>query len=352
MVIHTDLCAIAHNIAQVRQLLGKAGLVFMVKADAYNHGMIQVAAHTEPLADKFGVAYAAEAAALRKAGIKKPIMVTAYCPAEAEAIISCDALPLINSIDGALALEKQAAIAQKTVLADVKIDSGMNRYGIKEESEIKELVRFFSCSEHVKIRALSTHFYSCLPQNVREQHNLFLKRAQPFLEVFGSLPLHMASSGTLERCPIFNYDEVRLGMILYGYGVGEAKLNLIPAMSISTEIDLVKTLKKGETTGYSAAFKAVKDTRIAIIRSGYFEGVDRRYSGGEVIVNGKKAKLIGNISMDSAIIDLGDIEAEAGDKVIIQNSELNADYWARLSGTINYEALTRFKGRYNRVFYE
>jgi len=352
LIIYTDLNAIAYNIGIARKMLGKeVGLTFMVKADAYNHGMTQVAKNTERLVDKFGVAYANEGVALRKAGITIPIMVTAFNANEAKAVIEYDLLPLISNLEGAMALERQASQADKHIAIDIKIDSGMNRYGIKDKGEIDKLIDFLKNCTYIAPRALATHFYSAQPVSVRAQHNMFMQKANAFFDAFGSLPLHMASSGVLQRVPFFNYNEVRLGMMLYGYGTIASKIKLAPAMGISTEIDLIKKLKKGESVGYSAAYTASKDTRIAIIRSGYFEGLDRRSQGGKVLVNGKMATIIGNISMDSAIIDLADIQAEQGDKVIILDSLLNADYQAKICGTIDYEILTRYKGRYDRIFY-
>jgi len=352
LIIYTDLNAIAYNIAIARKLLGKGvGLIFMVKADAYNHGMAQVARSTERLVDKFGVAYAAEAVALRKAGITAPIMVTAFNSIEAKDAVAYELLPLISNLAGAIALERQAKQAGKHIPIDIKIDSGMNRYGIKDKVECAQLIDFLTNCLHITPRALATHFYSSLPLSAREQHNIFMQRASAFLEAFGAMPIHMASSGILQSTPYFNYNEVRLGMMLYGYEAGSSNVKLAPAMGISTEIDLIKNLKKGESVGYQATYKASKDTRIAIIRSGYFEGLDRRAQGGQVLVNGCRATIIGNISMDSAIIDLADIQAEQGDKVIIQDSLLNASYWAKICGTIDYEILTRYKGRYDRVFY-
>ncbi len=353
MVIHTDLNAIKHNIAQARLLLtDKIGLIFMVKADAYNHGALQVAKSTEKLIDKFGVAYAKEGVQLRKAGVTAPIMVTAFGKGEAQDVLDYNLLPLISDLESTIALEQKARSANKHIHIDIKLDSGMNRYGVKEKTEINKLIDFLVQCDYITPRALATHFYSPSPISAKEQHNLFLQRANAFFAIFGKLQIHMASSGVVQNAPYYNYDEVRLGMMLYGYGLEHNTLQLVPAMGVSTKIDLVKKLKKGENVGYSATYKASKDTQIAIIRSGYYEGLDRRCQGGTVLVGGKRAKIVGNISMDSAIIDLQDISACQGDIVVIQDSLVNANYWAEICGTINYEILTGYKGRCNRIFYD
>ena len=352
MIIHTDINAIIHNIKEARQLLNvETKLVFMVKADAYNHGMVEVAKYTEDYIDKFGVATANEGALLRENNIVKPIIVTAFSVFEAKEVIDNNLLPVVSSLEGILALEKYASLKKKSIFVDLKIDSGMNRYGLKDEKEINEVINVLKHSKLIKLRAIASHFHTAILEVMREQQKLFMKRAENIIQSFKNISIHFSASSGIELIPLFNYDEVRLGLLLYGYSPIKTKLNLIPAMTVTSKIEIIKDLKKGEKVGYSATYTSEKDTRIAIIRCGYYEGIDRDYKDSYVIINGTQAKIIGNISMDSIVVDLDKIEASVGDTVIILNDVVNADLIAQKSNTINYEILTRFKGRYERRYY-
>lgn len=340
MKLVTDLTALAHNIRVIRgRLPSSSSLFLMVKADAYNHGVKAVAPFVEPLVDGFGVATALEGAELRILGIEKPILVSAVSVGETRLLSRYG----LQAMAGSLELLKTLANRGESLSIDLKIDTGFNRYGIKPD-RLDEAIEIISASA-LKLRAVCTHF-AC-PGSAVHQNAVFRECAAKVENRVGRVKRHAASSYFAETGS-YCYDEARVGLLAYGYGLG---LPVKPVMSVSAEVEFVKTVKKGESVGYNALFTAERPTEIALIRAGYYDGVRRDMRGAGILIDGKRAPIVGAVSMDSFTADVTGMGVSAGAEAVFIGNGQSAEVLAKSLGTNVYEVLTTFGGRRaERVF--
>lgn len=300
----------------------------MVKADAYNHGLKAVSEISSSIVDRYGVATIDEAIALRKIQHHKPISIYSYEVKDFPTIIEYGLTPIIYnkpSLDALLKYGYQDF--------DVKIDSGMHRFGFWYENDIaicfKRLKKYgFSP------RALITHFAS--RDSIKEQVDVFNNKTSLFFAEFPTAKrILSASSGIREG--LF-YDGVRVGFMAYD-----------KALKVYSSIIDIRKLKAGDKAGYDGDYVASKDTRIAIINGGYYDGIRRAFNGAEVLINGRIAHIIGKVSMDTTMIDIEDIPARIGDRVLLL-CDKTIDSYCLHGNTNEYEILTSIKGRNKRAF--
>ncbi len=296
----------------------------MVKADAYNHGATEVAKATSRLADRFGVATAEEGAIVRRVA-DNGITVFSYTADEAELVKSAGLTPLVRD-EATLRSVIEHGISE----VDLKVDTGMRRFGFGSRGEIDDAVYRLS-KAGVRLRAVHTHFYSA--DAIDLQYDKFCKLTEDIPKT--AKRICSASIG-IEKG--LYADGVRAGLTAYK-----------GAMRVCSEIIALREVKKGETVGYDGAYVAGRDTRIGIIAGGYYDGIMRAYSGAEVIVGGKKARIVGNICMDVTFIELGSDDVKIGDEVVLISSE-TIDSYKRCAKTNEYEILTSVKGRTERRF--
>ncbi|MBK7934355.1 MAG: alanine racemase [Pyrinomonadaceae bacterium] len=365
-----DLDALAFNFRSVRSFVGDTiKYLAVVKADAYGHGSIECSRRLEAEGiDWFGVALPEEGVELRDAGITSPILcLGSFWPGQESLMIEKNLTPVILTIDKARSLNAEAAKIGRIVDIHVKIDTGMGRVGVrydKAEQFASEITKL----PNLNIEGIMTHFAVAddLGQNdfTNQQISRFNWAVEAFKQ-YGSTPAYLDlanSPGAVAHTNTLG-NMVRLGGVLYGLGgdvlpVEIEKPELKPVMSVVSEIAQVKSVETGESIGYGRTFIAGRDSVIASVPVGYYDGYPRGLSNqGSMIVKGKIAPVIGRVSMDWVTIDVTDIDdADVGTPVTVIGSErdlsIKAEDIAAMLSTISYEVTCGISARVPRIFKE
>jgi alanine racemase len=346
-----DLSAIRHNVRYLRgRLAGGVRLIAVVKADAYGHG-VQAVARTALEAGAWGLAVSTleEAAALR--GMIEPDRLLALgglAPADAVDAAAAGCAVTCHSHELADALEA-APPGEGRLPVHLKVDTGMGRLGCSV-SAAGELARRLARSSRLRLAGIYTHFAAADTDEAftREQFDRFC-RLLDGLEVAPGLR-HAANSAATLRYPEMGLDAVRCGIALYGCEWPDLR----PALRLTATITQVKELPAGSSVGYGRTWIASRPARVATVAIGYEDGLLRSRSGrGEVVVAGRRAPLIGRVSMDQITLDVTDVpEAEAGEAVTLIGDGISAEQVAEWSGTISYEVLTALGCRVRRTHRE
>ena len=360
-VLEVDLQAMVRNINYFRSKIGSSTrLMAMVKASSYGAGETEVA----QMLQKQGVAYLAvafadEGVALREGGITMPIVVLNADDASFDTMVAHSLEPEIYS-PRSLASFVQAVerAGEINYPIHLKIDSGMHRLGFGE-ADVESLNSALTHSaKSIRVATIFTHF--CVADDTTqdefsmEQIAKFERISSAIMAALPYKPLrHAAATEAMLRFSEARFDMCRLGIGLYGFSVTSGE-ELEPVSTLRTRIVQVRTLREGDTVGYGRNGKIVGERRIATIPIGYADGLNRRLGNGawEMIVNGKRAKTVGNICMDSCMIDITDIRAEEGTEVTIFSAEKGntAADMAAVLGTIPYEVLTSVGKRVKRIY--
>lgn len=349
-----DLDAVAHNTRTIKQRVGAARLMAVVKADGYNHGAADVArvmlAHG---ADALGVATLAEAHGLRQAGITAPLLAWIWSPGQDfRAALAADIELGVSTLAQVRALADAAVPARVAV----KVETGMHRSGL-EEPEWAQALTTLQAASHITVTGLFSHL-SCAddPGNpATDQQAATFRRA---IDVARSLGLevpvnHLCNSpGTLTR-PDLHFDQVRVGVALYGLEpVPGRDHGLRPAMTWVGRITAVKPIAPGEGSSYGLTWRADKPGWLALVPCGYADGLPRAVQGHlDVGIGGHRYPQVGRVCMDQFVVDLGDNPhgVTAGDEaVIFGTGGMSATELAAATGTINYEIVCRPTGRTRR----
>ncbi|MSO28664.1 MAG: alanine racemase [Candidatus Planktophila sp.] len=355
-----NLSAIKSNVATLKAQAG-VDLMAVVKADAYGHGLIPVAnAALDGGATWLGVALLEEAIALRAAGITAPILAWLVPPgSDFQSAVDKDIDLAVSSIK---ALDEIRALkGAKRPRIHLEVDTGMTRGGfLSEWSEID-----ISHLQGVEIVGIFSHFARAdepgQAQNL-EQLNRFKKMVANLDSLgFTNLICHLSNSAATLVDHASAFDMVRTGIAMYGLtpdlshlGTSQS-LGLKPAMTLRAKLHLVKTVPAGSPVGYGGTEKTKSETKLGIVAMGYADGIPRIAKNAGVFVNGKRAPIIGRVSMDQFVVDLGaDSIAVSGDWVNIFGDgslgEYTADDWGVASGSINYEIVTRIGPRVPRIY--
>lgn len=373
-----DLDNIVHNIrALKRAARPDAAFMAVVKANAYGHGATEVArCALANGADALGVARISEGVALREAGLSAPILIFGYTPPEmTETLIRHDLIQTVFDITQARACDNAAGRAKKKLKIHLKIDTGMCRLGFSghgadipynppefirhTQSNVKSVIQL----PHLETAGIYTHFRSADHADITEaRHQLEL-----FLALLSGLKKqgidfktrHAANSAAIMALPDAHLDMVRAGIALYGLYPSETmdrqKITLRPAMTLKSSIIRLMTVPGGTPVSYGGTYRTPGPTRIATVPAGYGDGLNRRLSNtGEMLVNGKRARIAGRVCMDLTMLDVGHIEGVAcGDEVVLigcqGDARITADEIAGLLGTINYEITTAVSARVPRI---
>ncbi len=355
--VEINLEYLAQNIQAIKKIIpqGKK-MMAIVKADAYGHGA-QMLAQTMLASgvDMFGVSSIDEGLDLRQVKIKAPILVVGAVPVWAveTATLNNIAISIFNEahLKACEDVYNRTGIKPKV---HVKIDTGMNRIGVRAEEAV-EFINEVQNAIYLDFQGVFTHLAAAEEFGMtREQFNIWHEIiSQINLE---NLLLHIQNTaGTFA----YNVDSnmVRVGISLYGlYPELPLSINNKPKlkqiMSLKGRITNIHELRAGEGVSYGHTFTAYESTRVATIPIGYADGVSRLLSNKiEAKVNGEKIRQIGNITMDQMMFDLGDVDAQVGDVVtLLDEKDLSLDSWAEILGTINYELTCRLKVRLPRVY--
>ena len=363
-----NLSAIADNLKLIQ---GKtnAQVLAVVKADAYGHGLIQVGKAAEAAgANWLGTALLEEGIALRNNGIKVPI-ISWLTPLgeDFKTAINLDIDLSISSIELLTEVISAGKVVKKIPRVHIEVDTGMSRGGVGDDWQLflTELSKTVKANE-INIIGIWSHFARADEPGQamnQEQLNTFKDRIKSASDV-GIKPefIHIANSAAALTNNGAHKNIIRWGIGLYGLSpdidnLGDSKtLKLKPAMRLKAKLHLVKAVKAGVSVGYGGTAITKSDTKLGVVTLGYADGVPRNANNlAGVFVDGKRAPLIGRVSMDQFVVDLGiNSSAKTGDEVIVfgdgSSGEYTADEWAKASGTINYEIVTRIGSRVPRIY--
>jgi len=365
--VEIDVEAAAHNTRRVKQMIGPAvRLMVVLKADAYGHGAARLARVTlNNGAERIAVASLNEAIALRDAGINAPILILGYSPAwtARQALLNNVSVTLYN-LDVARAFNRAAAELGRPAVVHIKIDTGMGRLGLLPPQAAPFLQQLKTFPQ-LQVEGIFTHFSvadSTDPQH-RDHTDAQLGRFKALLAELQAAKLrpplvHCANSAAILSRPETYFDMVRLGIALHGLDPSPA-LHCPPdfrrTLSFKTTIAQVKTLPPGAPISYGNTYQTRREQRIAVIPVGYADGFRRAPAHwGEVLVRGRRAPIIGRVTMDQTMLDVSHLPGvRIGDQVVLigqqGNDEITAEEVAEKLGTINYEIVSGILARVPRI---
>lgn len=360
-----DLEAIRFNIRKIRKLVGdRIKILISVKADAYGHGVSAVSRSALSAgADWLGVSHVKEALELRAFFPQVPILIlSSGMMGHTRLIVRNDLTPVVCSLEIARDLAQEALSEGKKVNIHVIIDTGMGRIGVWHENILPFLERV-SRIKGLKLEGLCSHFATADDSDLsfaRQQLKWFLTVIKKTKEKGVDIPIkHIANSGALITLKKSWLDMVRPGIMLYGiYPAPHFRkmIDLKPVLSLKTQVAFLKTVTSGRTISYGKTYKVPKTTKIATLPIGYGDGFSRSHSNqGEVLIRGKRAPIVGIVTMDQIMVDVGQIPGvSVGDEAVLigeQNGErISAEEIAERIGTISYEVLSQLGKRVSRVY--
>jgi alanine racemase len=362
MNTYAEIClkAVKHNIAEVRQLLAPhVKFMAVVKANAYGHGAVAIArSAVEAGVNYLAVANLKEALELREAGIVSPILILTESPTSVmDEIIQYDLSQTIYSFSEAKALSDEALKRKKIAKIHIKVDTGMGRVGVAP-SEAMAFISKVSSLPAVQLEGFFTHFAMA-----EDPHDNFtVGQFEKFQQLSNRLPQiplkHAANSAAVLFHPETHLDLVRVGLMLYGlYPQGNSRriINLQPALSFKSRVTYLKKVPAGTPLSYGCTYVTPNDTMIATIPVGYADGFSRRLSNrGQVIIRGRRFPVVGRVTMDLTMVNVGDSKVEVGDEVVLIGSQngqaISADEVAALEDTISYEVICAIGKRVPRIY--
>ncbi len=363
--IEIDKKALLHNLNLIRSLVKKkTKIIFVVKANAYGHGIEPVIkiAEESGVVDWYGVNSIEEALELRKLGVKREILLLGYVEKEKieEGVRKSIRFTVYNP-DYILEMEKIARGLNKKAYIHLKLETGTGRQGIskKEWKYFKDILKNLS---FVKFEAVSSHFANIEDTTDHTYAKYQLKRFNSFYNMIindGFNPLrHFSCSASTLLFPKTHFDFVRVGISAYGYWPSKEtylsfllkyknELELKKVLSFYTKIAQVKTLRKGSFISYGLTYKTTQKTKIAVLPVGYYDGIDRKLSNiGYFLFEGERVPIRGRVCMNISLVDVSHIRKVNSEDVVVllgksKSEEISADDWAEKIDTINYEVLSR-----------
>ncbi len=380
--VDIDLKAIAHNFQEIQRLAGensfhlptrkdlhdplknKVQVLAVVKADAYGHGMQQVAKLLLKLgATQFAVSDVKEGVALREMGIKKPILLLeSPLPGFVNDIIRYDLTSTVCTWELVAALEKRARAIRKMVSIHINVDTGMGRLGVRHEDAFEFIKKISVDFPNLSIEGIYTHFPSAdvdrkfTNKQIKALYDLVINLDKSGLVI----PyVHAANSMGLAdyRTKVLNL--VRPGLMIYGlypHPKLERQVTLKPAMIVKSKIIFIKNIIKGQGVSYGRSFVAKRRMTIATIPIGYNDGYLRALSNRSfVLIDGRRCSVLGRVTMDQIVVDVSAVKnVKLGDEVVVlgrqKGLQVSADHLAHCAGTINYEIVCGLGNRLPREY--
>jgi len=363
-----DLQALRENLAWLRHRVGpRARVITVVKADAYGHGLKDIARLLmQSGTDIFGVANLTEAEAVRSVGQGWPILMLGAClPEEIEAAVREDVMPTISSLAEARLFSRAARRLGRRVAVHVKVDTGMGRLGA-QPGEAVDLVRRIQRLPGLEVRGLYTHYASAEDDAAfsAAQASRFHRVLQGLARAGLNVPLvHANNSGGILFEKETVYSAARPGLLVYGIvppgqrplppGLGRL---LHPALAWKCRVSLVRQLPRGATVSYGHTFRARCPLRVAVVTAGYGDGYPRAASGrAQVLIRGRRCPVLGRITMDQMVVDVSSVPGvQPGDEVVLVGRQgrqtISATDLANWAATIPWEVLTGISHRVRRVY--
>jgi len=361
--VDVDLDAFVENLRAIRKSLAKdVAILLTVKADAYGHGAVQVAQAADEWVEWYGVATLDEARELRKAEVRKKILILSpVLEKEIPGVVDNGFATTVSSLDFAVALAGYAAKIHTKVEAHVEIDTGMGRTGFFPE-EAEALVSRIVRLDGLRLGGLFTHYPASDtdPDFTREQVRRFLAAVDRVKSAGIEVPLiHSANSAALAAVPETHMQMVRPGLIAYGHQSAgtETFLRVRPVLSWKSRLVEIRRVPKGTPVSYGRTYITSRDTLMGVVPVGYGHGYPFRLSNtGRMIVGGKLVSVMGRVTMDMTMVDLTDVSpapAVGGEVVLIGKSsgvEITVSDLARWAGTISYEIMCGISKRVPRMY--
>lgn len=363
--VEIDLGKVQANIETAKRFLKPdVRILAVVKADAYGHGAIAIARTALASgAAMLGVGDSSEALELREAGIKSPIVILgAVCDQEIDCIVRNNVTPTIHSDERLRDISRAAARCERRLYVNVMIDTGMGRVGVRPESALG-LVSAVQDDPNVELFGVSTHF-SCAHF---EDQAFTLEQLSRFREVIGMLHeagirppvIHAANSAALFSMPDAQFDMVRPGAAIYGINpgnLGRCGVTLAPVLEWKTQVVYWKWVEESTPIGYGMAYRAPRRTKIATLPVGYDDGYSFSFSNtAEVLCKGQRCRVVGNVTMDYIMVDVGDVpEVRVGDEITLLgtngDAEITTTELARLTGAPPYAVTSLLGKRVKRIY--
>lgn len=359
-----DVQAIVNNYRIVKEYTHKP-VYAVVKADAYGHGASVVAPALERAgADGFAVSNIEEAEELRECGLRAPVLILGYTPAECvDRLVSGDIAQCVYSLEYARSIDNCARDRNLRPKVHLKVDTGMGRIGFDSttESGMSEMTEVLGMAS-LDCEGIFTHF-ACADSTDASDEEFFALQHKRFFDIKSALEnstghsfryVHCANSAASLTLTEDKGDIMRAGIILYGLAPSD-EVDLLEgmhsAMSFYSVVSMVKRVEAGSSISYGRTYTASEPRVIATVSAGYADGVPRLLSNkGEVIIRGKRARIVGRVCMDQFCVDVTDIEGVSmGDRVTIFGEGLSADEVARHAETINYEIICGVSKRTKRI---
>jgi alanine racemase len=363
-VAEIDLEALAFNYRQIKKRVPKGtGILAIVKADAYGHGALPVSLQLERLGVNYlGVAISEEGIALRKGGVKAPILILGgVFSGEEQEIIRYRLTPVIFEIDSLKKLSKSAERWKKKVKVHLKVDTGLGRLGVPFD-QFPFFLEKVKGIPNIEIEGILSHFSMTDKEEdyTASQWSNFQQALAMAME--GGIKgryVHIANSANLTLFPQYSGNMVRPGIMLYGSYPTikmEKLIKLKPVMTLKTCVHFIKSVPAGARISYGGTFITSRESLIATLPIGYADGYSTRLSNqGEVLIRGKRAPVAGRVCMDLIMVDVTDIPGVSkGDEVVLigrqGGGQITADEIARKIGSISYEVLCLIGKRVPRVY--
>ena len=357
-VLEIDGDALLHNLNYFKgKLQPETKILAVVKAFAYGSDAAQIAKFLEDKVDYFAVAYVHEGIALRETGVESPILVLHPHTQNLQSVVDYRLEPCLYNFkifNAFLKLSDEIPLMNYPV--HIKFNTGLNRLGFWH-TDIPNIIADLKETTHVKVASLFSHLAAS--EDLEEQDftinqiNNFAYIAQQFYKHLGYEPmLHILNTSGVINYPKAQFNMVRIGIGLYGFGNDEKETaQLKNTHNLKSIISQIHVIEPGETVGYNRAYTAKRQSKTATIPIGHADGLSRRLGNkkGYVLINNQKAYIIGNVCMDMIMVDITKIDCTEGDEVIIFNNQEMIQHIADVSETIPYETLTAISQRVNKM---
>ncbi|WP_341220420.1 alanine racemase [Polaribacter atrinae] len=357
-VLEIDGDALLHNLNYFKEKLQpETKILAVVKAFGYGSDAIQIAKFLEDKVSYFAVAFVHEGIALREAGIESPILVLHPHAQNLQSVVDYRLEPSLYNFKIFNAFLKLAdEIPLMNYPVHIKFNTGLNRLGFWH-TDIPNIIASLKEATHVKVASLFSHLAASEDLEEQEftinQINNFAYIAQQFYKHLGYEPmLHILNTSGVINYPKAQFDMVRIGIGLYGFGNDDKETaQLKNTHNLKSLISQIHIIEPGETVGYNRAYTAKRQSKTATIPIGHADGLSRRLGNkkGYVLINNQKAPIIGNVCMDMIMVDITKLDCTEGDEVIIFNNQEMIQHIADVSETIPYETLTAISQRVNKT---
>ncbi len=369
--LRISLAALRNNAELLRRLAAPVKAAFVVKANAYGHGLEATALAIEPLADLLCVYTLGEALALRAAGVVAPVLVLGPLPADGlDAALAARVEVALWDREFAARLAAAARLRETSARVHLKVNTDLNRLGL-EPSGLSDAVARLGAEEGLELAGIFSHLAAAeeldSPYTMRQLATFerALGDVMPRLQAAGAAPVrHIAASAAAMLWPQTRLDMVRFGIALYGLmpspqtreAMGAGAPDLQPALSFHSKLIVVREVPAGASVGYGGTFHAPHDMRIGVVPAGYADGVPRALSNrGAFVVDGALCPIVGRVAMNMTQIDLSRApNAAVGTPVTLIGREgdacVSASDWAKWADTIDYEIVARLPSSLSRVY--